>query len=101
MSIWYMYRRRQTQSALYNSRQSLATRLREFDFTIRNSIRMPSPTYRKPMLYPGRVWRLEWGEMEEEPENGMEPVQTQRKVSYSVIGPGSAAVQSPSYRTYF
>ena len=65
---------------------------------------MPSPTYRKPMLYPGRLWRLEWGEMEDAPTNGteqMKPMETQRKVSYSVIGPGSAAVASPSYRTYF
>ena len=59
-----MRQRRQTQRALHRSTQSVQMKLKDFNLS-KPSIRIPSPTYRKPMLYPGRVWRLEWGDMEE------------------------------------
>jgi hypothetical protein len=61
-----MRQRRQTQRALHRSTQSLQLKLKTLNPS-KPSIRIPSPTYRKPMLYPGRVWRLEWGDMEEPP----------------------------------
>ena len=98
--MWY---RRQTKNALCKSKDTIQTRLKEFNFDIANPVRAPSPTYRgKPNIYPGRLWRLEWGEMEEPftPNGTFQPMQT--KVAYSIIGPGPAAARSPSYkRAYF
>ena len=84
---------------------TVPTRLKDFNFDIRTSLRIPSPTYRtKPNLYPGRLWRLEWGDMEE-PFTPNGTLQTSSegssKVTYAVIGPGIAAAQSPTYKTYF
>ena len=106
--MWFIHWRHQTQQALQKSKESIQTKLRDFNFDIRSSLRIPSPTYHpKPNLYPGRLWRLEWGDMEEERElftpNGTFQPSTANtsNVTYSVIGPGIAAAQSPTYKAYF
>ena len=81
MSIYLMRQRHRTQRALHRSRQSLQMKLKDLNLS-KQSIRIPSPTYRKPMLYPGRLWRLEWGDMEE-PLNTPEPRYPRSESTYT------------------
>jgi len=95
-----------TTRTLQKAKETIQTRLSEFNFEVRSSLRIPSPTYQsRPNVYPGRLWRLEWGEMEEpfSPNGTLQPPSSEggSKVTYHVIGPGTAAAQSPSYKTYF
>ena len=103
--------RTKTTKSLQRSKETIETRLKEFNYEIRTTaIRTPSPTHHpgKPNFYPGRLWRLEWGEMEEPlfTPNGTLTSEGSRndsvgKVTYSIIGPGISAAKSPSYKTYF
>lgn len=71
---------------------------------MRSSIRLPSPTERtKPRTYPGRLWRLEWGEMEEPSTSGAmsSDSETTKVPTYTVVRPGQTPAQSPTYKTYF
>ena len=68
LSLWFTFRHRQTQMTLQKSKETLQMKLKEFNFDVRSSLRMPSPSYRnKSNAYPGRIWRLQWGEMQELP----------------------------------
>jgi len=66
-------------------------------------MRIPSPTYRgKPSYHPGRLWRLEWGDINEVDENvgEMSPVSPGRRGAFS-SGSGEISVAGNYPRTYY
>ena len=73
-----------------------------FNFEIRSPVRIPSPSYRgKPNIYPGRLWRLKWGEMEEPFAPNGTLHRSNSEGSHSAIGPTSVVGQTSPYKTYF
>jgi hypothetical protein len=90
--------RQPTKEILRRSRESMQSRLNAFKFDVRGSVQMPAPTHAM-MLYPGRVWRLEWGDMK---DYEMKPRDDERAPLSGVTSPiSSSAVRSPSPKLYF
>jgi hypothetical protein len=90
--------RRPTKEILRRSRESMQSRLNAFKFDVRGSVQMPAPTHAL-MLYPGRVWRLEWGDMKDYEMKVRDEERAPLSGVTSPISPG--AVRSPSPKMYF
>jgi hypothetical protein len=90
---------------LHKSKANVEVRLKEFQFDVPSTLQPPVAASGPPNIYPGRVWRLEWGDMDDEvttPPTPGSAGNSPKKITYSVIGPGiqDRPHYTTDYKTY-
>jgi hypothetical protein len=94
--IGYSLFRRVSRPISPQSRGSIQSRLNAFKFDVRNSVQRPVPAHAL-MLYPGKVWRLEWGDMRDYEMTSRPHVGNSNPISGSAE---RSEVQSPTSKVY-
>lgn len=94
LSIFFTHSRSKDKQMFPQSRVSVQSRLDAFKFDVRASVPMPAPTHAL-MLYPGRVWRLEWGDMKD--YQGKSDARNGEKM----VPLGPTTMPSPTSKVYF
>lgn len=91
--------------SLHKSKANVEIRLKAFQFDVPSTLQTPAAAA-QPNIYPGRIWRLEWGDMVDEavtpPMPGSAGTSPTKKITYSIIGPGiqEKTHYTTDYKTY-